>query len=50
MSYADRGTDEAFERARHGDPHARVKLERIVRSEPTSERGLAAASILERYS
>ena len=50
MSYADRGTDEAFERARHGDPHARVKLERIGRSEPTSERGLAAASLLERYS
>jgi hypothetical protein len=48
-SYADRGTAEAFERAKQGDSHARVKLERLVRSEPTSERGLAAASILQRY-
>ncbi len=46
-SYSDKGFAEALEQAGDGDPHARLRLEQIVRRDPDSERARVAARVLD---
>ena len=46
MSWLDRGFEEAVERAKGGDPHARLYLKRFVRRDPDSPQAKAAEEAL----
>ncbi len=46
-SYGEQGFADMVDKARQGDAHAVLQLQRIVNNSPSSERGLAAAHVLK---